>query len=458
MGPRIWLVLLALFCGALSGCVSKAPDPLDPLAILSDLRARTSQSLRTENVPVGSEWFPIAGDVCIEDGLTLDEANALALYYSPAVRVARASAGLSGAQVLQAGVLKNPKVFLGPRISSSDSGLIFPVSANWELPLWGRRDAEKDVAYSTLGERELQVIGVELTALSQVRSSYLRLARLQREGALWAIAEDAQDELIQSVRALQQAGEVGEVSLFVAELNGTDSASIREQVLQAQGAARRELFLTLGLLPDAPVDLVLDGAAVIPELPAKDDGVLLSVPTVRQAKQAYASAEAGLRLEVTKQYPAIRIGPEIESDRGDLTLGLGLGTSLPVFDRNQGGIAAALASRDLARERYGAALVGAAHEEARARADLATAQRLLKIHRDGAMRDAEDVSQAIERRLRSGRADVTDIMSVQRKIVRARTRELELLEQIAVGRFRAAVAGGHALHRPSRDSVSETNP
>ena len=70
-----------------------------------------------------------------------------------------------------------------------------------------------------------------------------------------------------------------------------------------------------------------------------------------QAIAALASAEASLRLEISKQYPTIRFGPEFEDDRGEPTIGLGFGVTLPLFDRNKGNIAAAEESRQRARER-----------------------------------------------------------------------------------------------------------
>jgi len=59
----------------------------------------------------------------------------------------------------------------------------------------------------------------------------------------------------------------------------------------------------------------------------------------------YAAAEAGLQLEIAKQYPDITIGPgyTYEETHGFFTLGLS--TIVPLFNRNQGPIAEAEARR-----------------------------------------------------------------------------------------------------------------
>ena len=116
-GWRFAIVLVAL-----PSCVSYSPDPLTPTDELSVLNARATKSIRVDHRGPGlASWFPLTAQVRLADGLTLGEANALALFYSPAILKARAEARVAGAQVLQAGVLANPALFLGPRLSSGDS-------------------------------------------------------------------------------------------------------------------------------------------------------------------------------------------------------------------------------------------------------------------------------------------------------------------------------------------------
>lgn len=60
----------------------------------------------------------------------------------------------------------------------------------------------------------------------------------------------------------------------------------------------------------------------------------------------YEAAQASWRLEIAKQYPDIHIGLGYTYDTGINKIGFGLtGISLPIFDRNQGGIARAEANR-----------------------------------------------------------------------------------------------------------------
>src|SRR5688572_22958949 len=129
---RRFVFLAAL---VLPACASYAPDPLRPQEALQQLLQRAGHDVTAQVAgPWQAEWFPLAPQVRVADGLALGEANTLALFYGPSVRAARGQARIAGAQLLQAGVLSNPELFLGPRLSTEDSSLIFPASIAWNLP------------------------------------------------------------------------------------------------------------------------------------------------------------------------------------------------------------------------------------------------------------------------------------------------------------------------------------
>ena len=433
----------------LGGCITYTPDPLIPADEVQQLLARGETVVEQRPGPWGKEWFPLEVEVRLADGLGLGEACALALFHSPALLSARAEAKVAGAQVLQAGLLSNPELFLGPRISTRDSALIFPVAISWELPLWGTGAAERDAADAQHAERRLRAIEVELATLAQVREYFIRLARLQQEEALLATLATANDRIVAWVEGLQRAGGVDAVSLFLTRTEREEGSTALERVRTEAKGLRRELCLLIGLLPNAAVQPVLDAASsALPELPAADMKALLGRPAMKAAEATYAAAEAALRREIGKQYPNVRIGPEFESDRGDPTIGIGLGISLPLFDRNKGGIAAAEAARAAAREQYRNTLLLAAHAEARAREELEAAGRMLDAHTQGAFREADQAGQALAIRLGAGHVEVLEVLSAQRAIARVRARTFELQERVLIARLRAAVAGGLAWERP----------
>jgi outer membrane protein TolC len=66
---------------------------------------------------------------------------------------------------------------------------------------------------------------------------------------------------------------------------------------------------------------------------------------VRRALAQYAAAEADLQLEIAKQYPDVTIGPGYTYEEKNNFFTVGISTTLPIFNRNQGPIAEAEARR-----------------------------------------------------------------------------------------------------------------
>lgn len=441
---------LMLFCG----CVSYSPQPLDPFHEIEQLEQRASTAQQQLDVvsPGQAEWLPLQANVDLRDGLDLPEANALALFYAPEIRAARSSERVSGAQFLGAGLFSNPELFLGPRVSTQGGDWIFPAGLSWELPLWGKRRAEKDLANHQLSAAQVRVLGTELRVLTEIRSTFIRVAGLDETLAALEAQIRGSERVLQWVAALQQAGEVDAVTVYLARLEQDEArAALATTRFEFESATRR-LLETVGMLPNAGLSLALDpDPARLPELPPPSQQRLRRHPEIHAALADYEVAEAALKLEVAKQYPAIRVGPEFEDDRGDSSVGIGLGVELPLFDRNRGGVAEAEQLRESARERLQDVLLRVSHAEARARAEWNVAERMLGDYRAGALQSAEQARESLQIRFQTGESNVLEVLAALRALTRARVRELELQGESASARLRAAVAGGVVLNDPSRN-------
>ncbi len=445
---------IALLCG----CASYSPQVADPFHELKELEQRSIQ-LQGPNAPSPGkgEWLPLQARVDLTDGLDLAEANTLALFYSPDIRAAKSAQRISGAQLLGAGLLSNPELFLGPRISTGGSGLIFPAGISWELPLWGKREAEKELASGTLTVARARVAASELEVLTRVRSAYIRIAALVKTAAALEAQLAGSERVLQWASVLKQAGEIDGITAYLARLEHDDAqAALKALRLKLQSAKRR-LQATLGLLPDAEMAIKLDPRPdAMPGLPQLNRRRMLLHPRIETAHMEYQAAEAALKLEIALQYPAIRLGPEFESEKGESSIGAGVGIELPLFDNNGGGIAEARARRETARENLAAALLELSHAEAQARAEAESNELILRDYRSGALQNAEQARKSLDLRLQAGQSNVLEVLAGLNSLTRARIREIELEEEAATARFSAAVAGGAVLNDPANnDSEKE---
>ncbi len=437
--------VLALAALVSVGCVAYTPRPLDPrdeLALLRE-RAGAQVDLGAQASRAPAEWFPLEANVDFSDGLSLAEANSLALAYAPDVLRKRHEQRIAGAEILLAGLVSNPVLFLGPRLSARDADLVFPASHSFPVPLWGRRGAEKEIAGHRFESVSFEVLNAELQALTEVRERFIRIAFLERELEMLENLRADMERVVGWVERLAAAAEVDSVTLFLAQLELDEASAGAEETRAGIASEKRALYGAIGLLPTAPIDVALDtDPAALPDLPDPHDAALLRHPELASALADYRRSESALKLEIRKQYPEVRLGPEYENDRGDSTIGVGLGIVIPLFGANRGGIAAAEALRDASRDRYRSLLLRLTHASADARAAWETAVRLLRSHREGAFQDAADAARALSLRLRSGEANVLEVLAAERAVARSRTRDLELERRAAMARLRAAAAGG----------------
>ena len=449
----------ALMAGSclLCGCASYSPQPVEPFAELEKLERRAAaQPEPGISLPAGSEWIALEASVDLSDGLGLAEANTLALYYSPEIRSARNEQQVSAVQVLQAGLLKNPELFVGPRVSSSGSGLVFPAGVSWELPLWGRRDAAKDLAERSLTAAGARLAELELQVLTRIRSAYIRIETLAAKAQALQARTAGSQRVFRWADTLHVAGELDGVTSWLARLEHEEAlADLKELQLQL-GTEKRKLQESLGLLPNPEMLIRLDPSpSKLPELPPLQREKMMLHPRITSANREYETADAALRLEVTGQYPAIRLGPEFESDKGEASIGLGAGIELPVFDSNIEAIAAAVIRRENARENLQARILEQVHLEAQARAEARTSEEILRDYREGALKGAAEARKSLDLRLQAGQSNILEVLAGLRSLTAVKIRELELQGETAAARFAAAAAAGTALSGPANNDTEE---
>ncbi len=456
---RYRLETTALIAGIclLCGCASYAPQAVDPFAELEKLEQRpASQPEPGISLPAGSEWIALEARIDLSDGLSLAEANTLALYYSPEVRSARNDQQVSAAQLLQAGLLDNPELFLGPRISSGGTGLIFPAGISWELPIWGRHDAEIDLAERKLTAAGARLAGKELQVLTRTRSAYIRIETLVAKIEALEARTAGSRRVLGWAESLKLAGEIDGVTSWLARLEHEEGLSALKTLQLELGSEKRKLQESLGLLPNAEMRILLEPSpSQLPELPPLDRQRMMLHPRITSASREYDTADAALRLEVKGQYPSIRLGPEFESDKGEASLGLGAGIELPVFDNNLESIAAAVIRREDAREKLEARILEQAHLEAQARAEAEASEEMLRDYRAGALKGAEPARKALDLRLQAGQSDILEVLAGLRSLTAVRIRELELQGETATARFAAAAAAGAALGKPETNDTEK---
>ena len=348
------LPTLCLLSAVLAGCQHYRPSPLDLGGHASRWAARDAAApevaeyaarLATLN-GAAPEPFDAA------DGLSLREAEAVALFFNPRLRVARLKANVPLVGAKEAGRWEDPELAVdGERIIESvDDPWVLGGTISFTIPLSGRLGVERDRAFAEADAGRLRACVEEAAVLADLRRAWAEwtAARQRHELSTQYLAD--LDEVLRSAEGLLRAKEVDATDVRPFQIErATRSAESQSLALQQrqQEAAVKAL---LGLVPEAQVALLPSFPATNPPAPAdRRQWVQENHPAVLLARAEYAAAEKALELEVRKQYPDLTLGGGYGTDEGQSRILFGAGLPLPLLNRNRRAIAEARANRDVAR-------------------------------------------------------------------------------------------------------------
>ncbi len=400
----------------LAGCATYSELPLPERPSL----AADVASLRHEGVVIAPR-------------LSVEAISLLALENSPDLVAVRAQAGVSRAQLLQAGLPPNPSVTgaflpllagIPPTLSSThafNAGLSYDIRSL--ITLHNRRRA----AHEAADQVNAQILWQEWQTVGQARLFAVDLIEVARTLALFRQTRQLlADRNAHSQAALANGNTT--LSVTAPDLAALQSAITQTDSLERLQLSRRhQLAALLGLEPDAPFELVR-----VPELLQLDrQRVLAWLPTIADRRPdlvalrlGYLSENARLRGAILNQFPNLSIGVVGGSDNSNIrNIGPQITLDLPVFDHNQGGVALERATRRQLHDEYLARL-DASVGQIRA---LLTENDLLEQQLDRVKRDRAGVDDSARRAQAAFAAGNIDERSAVDLISARLTKEAEIV-------------------------------
>ncbi len=435
-----------------SGCASYdgKPGALDTPAVEAALQAPYLDSLR---VAAARIEHPLLRPLVIDgrDGFSPDEVAVMAVLASPQLRALRDQRGVAQAQVLQAGILPNPQLgyALDQPHGNADPSLVTGrnLGLSWDLTsLLGRQDRVAG-ARATAGALALDIAWQEWQTAQAARLGAFRLLGLQQRLPLLRQMEDDYAGTLAADRQAFAAGQITAPDLTAASDRWIAAQNSRLAAEKEERTERSSLNLALGLPPDAL--LALKPAAIFAALPVDVTPATLLAGLEKRRLDlvaltlGYESNEAGLRAAVKMQFPKIGLSIAKVNDTSDVrTRTYGVTFDLPLFDRNQGAVAVARATRQQLFDEYVARVAEARADVALVFSNLAASRQQLQVATD-ALPEWERLAEANERAFAAHNVDVAayrdarGALAVHRlELVNLRQQllELEVSLEIATGR------------------------
>ena len=346
-------LILSLLCASLSACAAYRAAPLPATPPLQDSLAALRHRL------------PDGGNVATSGPLSLDDVAGLAVLNDPDLAAARAQHDVAAAELLSAGLPPDPSITGGfgallggpASMSSINAGFMEDVGA---LITYRATNA---AAKAGLAQVDAGILWQEWQVASQAEQ--LAVTLLADQAVTASLEDDA--AVLTGVNNATQAQiaqhnlTMNDAAISLAALAGVQAAL--ETAQQTEMHDRDQLDALLGLEPGTNIPLAPPAvSAPTPETIAR---ALATLPQRRPdliaLRYGYAQADARLRAAILSQFLPLSVGATYGRDTsGVLSAGPQMSLTLPLFNRNRGGIAVAQATRAALRAQYAAALANAA--------------------------------------------------------------------------------------------------
>ncbi|HTT04640.1 MAG TPA: TolC family protein [Steroidobacteraceae bacterium] len=404
-GTTLRLVLLGSLLGSLLGACA-VYHPL-PIAHTPDLRPRL-QDLDAANIDLSRP-------------LTAAQVGMLALLNDPDLRALRGAHELARAQLRQGSLLPNPtaNITWEALLGGDGTGPAWAVSLTEDINALVTYRARVRAARSQADQVDADQLWQQWQVAQQAR---LLAVDLYWGAQALALSERERGIVASEIQAVQRAVQAGNLDYTALSPLLATQATLEQSLVSLQTAqltAWQGLDALLGLEGDVRFELAPLAPAAAP---ADVERLIASLPQRRPDLVAlqlgYRSADEGVRAAVLGQFPKFSLGPIWEQDTTNIRSGGPTASfDLPIFDRNQGQIAIARATRLQLHEQYQARLDAAVGQ---VRGLLALEQRTVDDvqQSQAASHTAEQLSRTAQEAYRRGNID-------QRSLVEFQTAALE---------------------------------
>lgn len=348
--------------------------------------------------------------------LTPSEARALAQRQNPDWIAARQLPVIARGELQQAQTIRfNPDLSL---IGGKDPQVTLTEEIEWA----GQRGLRTTAARSGLTRAGLETAEVGRQTMADVTIAFYRaLAASGRRQVVEQLVV-LTERLIGAVRIQLKEGEI---SVLDANLGEIENGRVRARALGARrdaAAAELELKRMLGLAPNVALRLTDDSNAAVAINLDEDSLVAVAFRQRPDLGATAAEAEQARTLSALARreaLPNVRVGGVVDPAAGKRGIGLALGASLPVFNRNRGTIAARETEARAAELRRIATRARVRSEVATAIASYRTATEELRLYSETVLEPGRTNASLLNEAYRAGKIPLPTLLLLRNQLLDA---------------------------------------
>lgn len=399
-------------------------------------------------------------------GLTFDRAIALALERSPQLQSQSAELRRAEAELLGSRVYPfNPVIEASQarRDDGQEQTHDREVGISQEVEIAGQRGKRIAAASGSLDVIRLRVSRARQELAANVGEAFVLALQARELEELARFEQEIARSLAEFEQRRLDAGAGTLVDLNLARAAEGRAQRRVELAIAAETAARATVAERIGL---SPADLPrLEGE--LPEswpnaAPLQD----LEIRAIDQRQDLAAlkieieTSAARLRLEQSLAAPNLVLGLATgrEADREDLDTVVA-GVTIPIFNRNQGGIATARANQESAAADLALATLALRSEVATAASRYHATTRALAVFRETVAGTLDENLELVQKSFASGKLRASEVLVFRREFVDSRRELIEAAADAWLARIALDLTTGDTpLPTPNPDSTPSTAP
>ena len=388
--------------------------------------------------------------------LTLDQALGLALTHNPALAAFDENIRAKDAAALQAGLRPNPELtiemenFAGEDELAGFDGTETTIALSQLIELGGKRSKRRQIANLEKDLADWDYQSQKLDILAATANSFIQtLAAQQRQMQTEELVLLA-EQTLSAVSARVEAGKVSPLEQVRARVELSSARTKAASARRALLVARRHLAANWDAERADFRQAVGDLTAIEPltaEATLRDQ--LHNNPDLARGEKEIERLELSLSLARSQVVPdlTLSLGVRNFQDTGNNALVAGMGLSLPLFDRNQGGIREANANNNRVLRERRAREIEINSRFIEAWQNLAAAHDEATALRDDILPGARSAFEAAEFGYREGKFDFLQLLDAQRTLFEIKDQYLQVLAAYQQARTEVDRLIGSPLHK-----------
>lgn len=392
----------------------------DESYVSDSIHKRTGHNLRMEKEGL----FKIPDNINIEDGLTENEAVAIALWNNAQFQADLVDLGFAQADLIEAGLLKNPVLSLlfplGPK--QLEATLSLPIDFFWKRP--------KRIAAAKLNAEQVADSLVQ-HGLNFVRDVMLAYAEL-------VFARDRAKIIAEEAELMSEIGKIASDRLSVGDISGLEETAFQLAASRAREASIRlnrdaelakERFRTLlgWGLEDFELELTPVYSSI--EFHQQPSDLLTKAfaarPDLRAAEIAIEAAGHRLGWEQSKIFSLTALLDANGEGKEGFEMGPGLVTELPILNQNNGMVSRARVELTKAARQYLAVKHRIIQDVNEAYAHYQAAMKALKILRVDILPSATSAADNAAAAYSIGEISYLELLDFRRQLMNSRLSYVE---------------------------------